>query len=159
MFCDEILELIEPIAAGDLSTDERVSVHLASCADCAAALKSARTLERVLRARAAPRPTPQFTARVMGRLRRDRWRREQFLDAGFNLVIGLILFGVLVVAWLLLYRSGLTQAGPQAVNLLNAAVVDAARRVAPSLPLYVGAAALLVTALGVWWWAERDMTL
>jgi hypothetical protein len=33
------------------------------------------------------------------------------------------------------------------------------RRVAPSLPLYAGAAALLVSALGLWWWAERDVTL
>jgi hypothetical protein len=159
MFCDEILELIEPIAAGDLTPDGRMSAHLASCAGCAAALESARGLERVLQTRSAPRPTPQFTARIMGRLRRDRWRREQFLDAGFNLAIGLVLFGVVVAAWLLLYRSGLTGVGQQAVDLLNAAVVNVARRVVPSLPLYVGAAALLATALGVWWWAERDITL
>jgi predicted anti-sigma-YlaC factor YlaD len=158
MFCDEILELIEPIAAGDLTLDGRTSAHLASCADCAAALEMARGLERVLRTRAAPRPTPQFTARIMGRLRRDRWRREQFLDAGFNLAIGLVLFGVLVAAWLLLSRSGLTGVGQQAVDVLNAAVVGAARRVVPSLPLYAGAAALLASALGLWWWAERDIT-
>jgi hypothetical protein len=95
----------------------------------------------------------------MGRLRRDRWRREQFLDAGFNLAIGLVLCGVLVAAWLLLYRSGLTGVGQQAVDLLNAAIVNVARRVAPSLPLYGGAAALLAGALGVWWWAERDIML
>jgi hypothetical protein len=159
MFCDEILELIEPIAAGDLTPDGRASAHLASCADCAAALESARGLERVLQTRAAPRPTPQFTARIMGRLRRDRWRREQFLDAGFNLAIGAVLFGVLAAAWLLLSRSGLTGLGQQAVDVLNAAVVNVARRVVPSLPLYAGAAALLATALGLWWWAERDITL
>jgi hypothetical protein len=33
------------------------------------------------------------------------------------------------------------------------------RRVVPSLPLCAGAAALLATALGLWWWAERDITL
>jgi len=42
MFCDEILELIEPIAAGDLAPDGRMSAHLASCAGCAAALESSR---------------------------------------------------------------------------------------------------------------------
>jgi len=157
MFCDEILELIEPIAAGDLALDGRMSTHLASCAGCAAALESARGIERALQTRAAPRPTPQFTARIMSRLRRDRWRREQFLDAGFNLAIGLVLFSVVVAAWLLLYRSGLTGVGQQAVDLLNAAVVNVARRVVPSLPLYVEAAALLAIALGVWWWAERDI--
>jgi hypothetical protein len=24
------------------------------------------------------------------------------------------------------------------------------------VPVYAGATALLVTALGIWWWAERD---
>jgi hypothetical protein len=27
------------------------------------------------------------------------------------------------------------------------------------VPLYAGAAALLVSALGIWWWAERDAAL
>jgi hypothetical protein len=33
------------------------------------------------------------------------------------------------------------------------------QRAAPSLPLYVGAAGLLASALGIWWWAERDAAL
>ena len=37
--------------------------------------------------------------------------------------------------------------------------VSLARRVAPAVPLYAGAAALLVSALGIWWWAERDAVL
>jgi hypothetical protein len=33
------------------------------------------------------------------------------------------------------------------------------QRVSPSLPVYALATALLVTALGIWWWAERDATI
>jgi len=32
-------------------------------------------------------------------------------------------------------------------------------RVGPSVPLYAGATALFATALVVWWWAEKDVTL
>jgi hypothetical protein len=28
--------------------------------------------------------------------------------------------------------------------------------VSPSLPVYALATMLLITALGIWWWAERD---
>ena len=37
--------------------------------------------------------------------------------------------------------------------------VSLVRRIAPAVPLYAGAAALLVSALGIWWWAERDAAL
>jgi hypothetical protein len=37
--------------------------------------------------------------------------------------------------------------------------VSLARRVAPSLPLYGAATALVLSALAIWWWAERDAAL
>jgi collagenase-like PrtC family protease len=46
-----------------------------------------------------------------------------------------------------------------AVNVFGGGFVSLAKRVAPALPLYAGAAALLVSALGIWWWAERDAAL
>ena len=46
-----------------------------------------------------------------------------------------------------------------AVGGLGVGFVSLARRVAPSLPLYAGALALLASALGIWWWAERDAAL
>ena len=45
MSCSDVLELIEPIAAGDLRADEAVRAHLQSCVTCAAALASAQRLE------------------------------------------------------------------------------------------------------------------
>lgn len=156
MFCDEVLELIESIAASDLQPDQRIVSHLTSCTGCAAALEGARQIEQLLRARVVPKPPAQFPARIMGRIRRDRWRREQFLDRGFNLAVGLVAVAVVMAFWLLISRSGIGDMSHDALNLLNTAAADAARRLAPSLPLYLGAAALVGTALGVWWWAERD---
>jgi len=159
MFCDEVLDAIEAIAAGDLTPDGRVSDHLTSCPDCAAALGDARELERMLRARPVPRTSSQFTSRTMARVRRARWRSEQFLDMGFNFAIGMVILAVVAGVWMLMHRSGLTAISNDAVDLFSTAFVTLARRIAPSVPLYAGATALLVTALGIWWWAERDATL
>jgi predicted anti-sigma-YlaC factor YlaD len=159
MFCDEALDAVEAIAAGDLTPDGRVAEHLASCPNCAAALVTARQLERVLRRRGVPQPPAQFTTRTLGRVRRARWRSDQFLDVGFNIAIILVVVAVFGGVWMLLNRTGLAAVSVDAVDLFGSAFVSLVRRVAPSLPLYAGAAALLATALAIWWWAERDAAL
>lgn len=157
MFCDEVLEVVEAIAAGDVTPEGRIAEHLASCADCAAALESARRVERMLRERPVPSAPAQFTVRTLGRVRRARWRSEQFLDAGFNAAIAIILAGVVVGIWMLAHRSGLAAVSGDAVDLFASGLTAFAHRVGPSLPLYLGATALVAMALGVWWWAERDL--
>ena len=159
MFCDEALDSIEAIAADELMPDGRVAAHLASCPNCAAALVSARSLERMLERRAVPAAPSQFTSRTMARVRRARWRSDQFLDLGFNVAIGLVVLIVFGGIWMLLNRSGLAAVSTDAVDLFGTGLVTVARRIAPSLPLYAGAAAVLATALGIWWWAERDAAL
>jgi len=159
MFCDEALDAVEAIAAGDLTPDGRVAEHLASCPNCASALVSARQLERVLQRRGVPQPPPQFTARTLTRVRRARWRSDQFLDVGFNIAIIVVVVAVVGGVWMLLNRTGLASVSTDAVDLFGSAFVTLVRRVAPSLPLYAGAAALLVSALGIWWWAEREAAL
>jgi len=159
MFCDEVLEAVEAIATGDLTPDGRVAEHLGSCPNCAAALVDARQLERSLRARPAPSAPPQFTSRTLTRVRRARWRSDQFLDVGFNVAIIALVVALFGGVWMLVHRSGLDAVSSDAVNLMGSGLVAFIRRVAPSLPLYAGAAALLVSALGLWWWAERDATL
>jgi anti-sigma factor RsiW len=159
MFCDEALDAVEAIAAGELTPDGRVAEHLTTCPNCAAALVSARALEGMLRARPVPTPPTQFTTRTLARVRRARWRSEQFLDWGFNLAIGTVVLAVIAGVWMLLIRTGLVAVSSDAVDLFSTGLVAFARRVSPSLPLYAGATALLATALGIWWWAERDATL
>ena len=159
MFCDEALDAVEAIAAGDLMPEGRIAQHLASCRNCAAALAAARDLERMLRARAAPKPSQQFTVRTMARVRRAKWRSEQVVDAGFNIAMILVVMGVVGVVWMLLNRSGLTSVGTDAVGLFGSGFVTLARRVAPALPLYAAATLVVLIVLGVWWWAERDAAL
>ena len=159
MFCDEALDTVEAIAAGELQPDGRVAAHLASCPNCAKALVDARQLEASLRRRAAPAAPAQFTSRTLAKIRRAKWRSDQFLDLGFNIAILLVVVSVLGGVWMLLHRTGLASVSGDAVNVVGGGFVALARRVAPSLPLYAGALALLVSALGIWWWAERDAAL
>jgi hypothetical protein len=60
---------------------------------------------------------------------------------------------------MVLNRSGLAAVSNDAFGVFGRGLMTFAQRVAPSLPLYAGAAALLATALGIWWWAERDVRL
>ena len=87
MSCSDVLDLIEPIAAGDLGADEAVRAHLQSCVTCAAALASAQRLESALKGMEIPPAPATFTATVMQRIRRDRWQSEQNVDRLFNLAI------------------------------------------------------------------------
>ena len=159
MFCDEALDTVEAIAAGEVVPDGRVASHLATCPNCALALERARHLETSLQRREAPPAPAQFTTRTRAQIRRARWRSDQFLDLGFNFAICAVVASVLGGVWMLLHRTGLASVSSDAVNVFGSGFVSLARRVAPSLPLYAGALALLVGALGIWWWAERDAAL
>ena len=159
MFCDEALDSVEAIAAGELMPDGRVASHLATCPNCALALGRARQLEASLRRRETPAAPAQFTSRTLAKIRRARWRSDQFLDLGFNLAICAILVSVVGGVWMLLHRTGLATVSSDAVDVFGSGFVAFAHRVVPSLPLYAGALALLASALAIWWWAERDAAL
>jgi anti-sigma factor RsiW len=159
VFCDEALDAVEAIASNDLAPDGRVAAHLSTCPNCAAALVSARALEQLLQRRPAPAAPAQFTSRTLARVRRARWRSDQFLDVGFNLAIGAVVLALLIGIWVVVDRSGVTAVSNQAVDFFGNRLVALARRVAPSLPLYLGATGVLASVLGIWWWAERDATL
>ena len=154
MFCDEALDAVEAIAASALTPEGRVAEHLASCRHCAQALAAARRVESLLRSRAVPVPSSHFTQRTLTRVRRARWRTEQFLDLGFNLALGLVVLGVVAAIWMVLTRAGVTAVGTEAVDLFGNSLLALARRVAPSVPVYAGATALVLTVLAIWWWAE-----
>src|SRR5579862_9097978 len=142
MFCDEALDAVEAIAADDLAPEGRVAAHLASCPRCAAALESARALERMLQRRVVPVPPAQFTSRTLARVRRARWRSDQFLDVGFNVAIAGVVVAVIAGIWLVLNRSGLAVVSNDAIDIFGSALVTFAHRIAPSLPLYAGATAV-----------------
>ena len=159
MFCDETLDAVEAIAAGEVTPEGRIAQHLQSCRQCAAALESARRLETMLQARPVPRPPQQFTNRTMARIRRARWRNDQFVDVAFNLAVTLVTLGVIATVWLLVDRSGVTAVSSDLLTLIEGGAVTLARRIAPAISLYVAAAALVLSAVTIWWWAERGTTL
>jgi hypothetical protein len=158
MFCDQVVELLEPIAAGDVVPDEGVTRHLASCVNCTEALAAARRVDHLLRTRSVPAAPAQFTSRTLALIRRDRWRREQFFDAGFNVSIAAVIVGVVLAVWMIVDLSGLSAISRDIVNLFGTEIVTVAKQMAPSVSLYASATALIATALAIWWWAERDAT-
>ena len=84
MTCADVADLIDPIAAGDLTPDAAVSAHLAACPSCARTLDAARRIETLLRARLVPSAPSQFTQRPSRDLaaRADRRRDLQHRDGG-----------------------------------------------------------------------------
>ena len=159
MTCDDVLNAVEPIAAGERQPDAWMAAHLSTCVSCASALEAARRLDAMLRQRLVPAPPPQFTTRTMARIRRARWQNAQVIDGAFNAGLALIALATAAGIWIIISRSGFTLVGNDALQLFGAGMRTFVQRVSPSLPLYALATLLLVTALGIWWWAERDATL
>ncbi len=157
MSCSDVLDLIEPIAAGDLRADEAVREHLQSCVTCAAALASAQRLESALKGMEIVPAPAAFTARVLQRIRSDRWQSEQNVDRLFNLAIVaavLLMVGGVVA---MLNVDGMLAITSSALGLLREQMRAGVQQAAPALATYVAAAGLLASALGMWWWAERRM--
>ena len=157
MQCADVLELVEPIAAGDLLPDERVRDHLHSCPACAGALASAQRLETLLKGREFPTAPASFASQVLQRIRRDRWRSEQNVDRLFNVAI--VAAVILIAGGLLaLLNVGTVISLTGSVwALLKEGSRETVRTAAPTVLTYVAAAGLLASALGMWAWAERRM--
>jgi anti-sigma factor RsiW len=159
MTCRDVVHLVEAIAAGELEVDDEVRGHFETCPRCAAALAAARRIELALHGWPAPEAPARFGAAVLARIRNDRWRSEQRVDRIFNVAIAASL--VLVVAGV----AGLTNIG--AVIGIAAWIWgafasmsgDLAQQAAPRVASYIGAAGLLMSALVMWWWADRRLSL
>ena len=156
MTCDDVQNAIELIAAGEMTPDAQMASHLATCRSCASALETAQRIDALLRQRPLPMPPAQFTARTTARIRRARWRNEQMIDWIFNAALALVALAIVAGVWVVVSRSGFTFVNNDTLQLFGAGVRSFVQRVSPSLPVYALATVLLVTALGVWWWAERD---
>ena len=100
-------------------------------------------------------PSPQFVVRTLGRIRRVGWRREQVLDIVFNVTIALVGIATAGLIWYFVDASGLTALGNGSIAILGTQLSGVARSVAPSVPGYLAAAALIGAVLLAWWWAER----
>ena len=112
-------------------------------------------IDRWMRERAANPAPPWFTSAVMARVRQERWQVERYWDLGFNIAIGggLVLVAAGVLG--LIYLSGLSVVGRDAMLLFVNAITTMADQLAPALPAYTGAFALTATAFGLWWYVEN----
>jgi anti-sigma factor RsiW len=155
--CDEVNARIEEIASGDLVADRTLEDHLAGCPECRARLAHARAIEAALAGRALPLVPSSFTSNVMARIRRERWKAEQMLDAGFNaaVVAGvlLVLAGVGGLFWL----SGLPAAAGDFTSLAIRATDVFAARLGDQLQTVLVVVLFFTTAFGVWWWTEEGL--
>ena len=155
MRCSDVLDLVEPIVAGDVVPDERVRGHLHSCPQCAGALASAQRLEAQVKAMEIAAAPPAFTTHVLQRIRRDRWQSEQNVDRLFNLAI--VTAVILIASGLLALLNVDTVIGLTGSmwTALKEGSRQTARTAAPTVATYIAAAGLLISALGMWAWAER----
>jgi anti-sigma factor RsiW len=157
MRCKAALELVEPIAAGDLEADPAARAHFESCPQCASALATARRLEAILATRAAPAAPAQFASSVLQRIRRERWRAEQQVDRLFNIAIVVALLLVAGGILALMNLSGLTAAAAGTWSILASLGGQFAREAAPSMNIYIAAAGLLLSVVAMWLWADRTL--
>jgi hypothetical protein len=155
MTCKEAVNLIEPIAAGDLEPTTEIRAHFETCPSCAGALALARRLELALATDRPPATPDRFVPAVLQRVRRERWRMEQNVDRLFNVAIVLAFVIVAVGALALMNLSGVLTAAAGASTTLSELSGQLAHQMEPALNTYIAAAGLLLTALGMWWWAER----
>lgn len=158
MTCKDAADLIEPIAAGDLEPTEEIRAHFETCPSCASALAMARRLELALAVDRPPAAPDKFVPMVLQRVRRERWRMEQNVDRLFNVAIVVAFVIVAVGALALMNLSGVLAAAAGASTTLSELSGELAHQMEPALNTYIAAAGLLLTALGMWWWAERRIS-
>ena len=161
MTCREVEDLVEAVAAGDLSADAAFRAHVETCVTCAAALASAVAIEAALAARPAPAAPVRFDRAVAARIRHERWRAEQQVDRAFN---AFVIVGVLAMAagaLALFNLASVAAAIATAAGTLSTALSQPVSRSAEqALPLwaYGLGCALLGTSVLVWRWAENPKT-
>jgi hypothetical protein len=101
------------------------------------------------------RVPPQFVPRLLTTFRRRRWRREQAVDIAFNVAIAAVGITTVGMAWYFVDATGIAALGRGTGTVLRTELAVVARNIAPSLPGYLAAIALLGGVLLAWWWAER----
>lgn len=154
MTCDDVLDQVEPLAAGDIVPTDALRAHFETCPSCASALATARRIEASLAARPIVEAPPRFAATVQGRIRRDRWLEEQRVDRIFNVAIAAAVLLVVGGVFFLLRGAAVLDAAGQFVALISALGETDSGISTPNLGTYVAATGLFVSGLAMWWWAE-----
>ncbi len=158
MTCHDVDDRIEAIVSGE-EPSEAVRAHVEECVRCAAALAMARRIDQAILGRPVSRAPAEFTMAVVRRIRGDRWRAEQQVDRLFNAVMAGGVVVVLVALLALFNLSGVTSAVSDGLVLVDQMTSRMLVRAVPELSTYLLGSALVLTALFVWWWAERSFSM
>jgi hypothetical protein len=159
MTCRELLDRVDAVAAGDEPATAELREHLEGCVSCAAALADARRIEMMLTERPAPSAPAGFTAAVQSHIREARWRSEQHVDHLFNAALVMAVIAIVLGGVALFNVNAMTAAFAEGLALLQRVSGPVVVQAAPKVATYLGAAGFLATALFVWWWAERRLSL
>jgi anti-sigma factor RsiW len=157
--CDKVLEIVEAIAAGDVEVDGALREHFETCPRCASTLASARRLETLLVARAKPKAPDGFTQAVLARIRQEQWQSEEQVDRLFNVAIVIALLLVVGSVIALTNVDAALGAAGTVWGMVASASGQAVSAAAPVFLTYVAAIGLLMSALVMWWWADRRVSL
>ena len=93
----------------------------------------------------------------MTRVRRRRWRSEQYLDLAFNVVVGLAAVIGAGGLYALLTATGVAAVSADVVRIFIRGAEELATGALPQIRLYTVAMVVVVSGLAVWWWAERGL--
>ena len=159
MRCEHLEPLLEAIADGTLEPGAEDRDHLGTCAVCAARLERARVIHEWLSLREVPAPPATFTAGVMARVGRERWRTERVFDLGFNVAVAA---GILLIVGSgagLAWSLGFLTVSVDWAMLAQVAGSSLEERVVPQMQTIGMAAMLLAMTLALWWWAETDSSV
>jgi anti-sigma factor RsiW len=159
MTCDELDDLIEPLAAGELDVTAAMEAHLSTCEGCRTAYALAVSIERTLVSQPAPKVPDAFLMSVMSGVRRYRWRSERYLDFAFNLLIGLTVIVVAGGLFALLTVSGLAAVSADMVRVFLGGSSELTARAMPNAGLFTATLLVVVGGMGLWWWAEQGFEL
>lgn len=110
MKCNEIRELLPDLAAGLVSAEPEVNLHLRSCSECAGTLEEFRKTMALLDEWQAPEPSPYFDVRLQARLREETAKQPTRWFAFLTRPVLAVSVGVALVAgvstfWLEQYRE------------------------------------------------------
>jgi hypothetical protein len=157
--CSDALNIVEAIAADDLPVDDAAREHFETCPRCAAALASARRIEVALRGRPQPHAPARFTETVVSRIRNEQWRAEERIDRIFNVAIAAAILLVVGGLFAITNVDAVLGGAGSLWGMVASVAGQAVQAAAPAVLAYIGAAGLLMSALAMWWWADRRVSL
>jgi len=121
MTCREVRQRLSAFADGELSVDraEAAAAHIKSCVICGHDWAEMRRLHTQLTAVQAPQLSPNFTARVMARLRADTRPAPAKRRLATTFAYALIIAAALAIGFLLEFPLRPPAASPKEFDLVS----------------------------------------